>query len=168
MTPNYYQRSAYTPNDELIDAQQWVFDAVKLQKAWDITRGNQDVVIAVIDSGIDYQHEDLVDKLWVNAGEIPNNGKDDDGNGFVDDIIGYDFVNAGESVATSPARISIVRTQITTPLMGWATEPEFRELPLLQPIMRSVSPAPVRSAVSWRCGLVIELHMAAGCCLRLM
>ena len=50
------------------------------------------VVVAVVDSGIDLEHEDLDDVLWTNKGERPNNGKDDDGNGYVDDIHGYNFL----------------------------------------------------------------------------
>ncbi len=50
------------------------------------------VIVAVIDSGVDYLHEDLKDVMWVNAGEVPNNGKDDDGNGYVDDINGWNFI----------------------------------------------------------------------------
>lgn len=62
-------------------------------EAWQISTGSQDVVVAVIDTGIDSTHPDLVDNMWVNPGEIAGNGIDDDGNGFVDDVHGYDFVN---------------------------------------------------------------------------
>ncbi len=48
--------------------------------------------MAVIDTGIDYTHPDLASNMWVNEGEIPNNGLDDDGNGYVDDVFGWDFV----------------------------------------------------------------------------
>ena len=58
-------------------------------------RKGKKVIVAVVDSGIDLEHEDLDDVLWTNTGERPNNGKDDDGNGYVDDIHGYNFL--GES-----------------------------------------------------------------------
>ena len=59
--------------------------------AWDTTTGSDDVVIAVIDTGVDSTHPDLADNIWTNPGEIAGNGIDDDGNGYVDDIHGYDF-----------------------------------------------------------------------------
>jgi len=60
-------------------------------EAWDITTDCDRIVIAVIDSGIDYNHPDLVQNIWRNSNEIPGNGYDDDRNGFVDDIRGWDF-----------------------------------------------------------------------------
>jgi subtilisin family serine protease len=64
-----------------------------LLEAWESQTGHPETVIAVLDSGVDTAHPDLVDSLWINPGEIPDNGIDDEGNGYVDDVNGYDFVN---------------------------------------------------------------------------
>ncbi len=61
--------------------------------AWVRTQGNPNLLIGIIDTGIDYLHPDLLANIWTNPGEIPGNGIDDDGNGYVDDIHGYNFVN---------------------------------------------------------------------------
>ncbi|KYG65984.1 protease [Bdellovibrio bacteriovorus] len=74
-------------------AQQWGMKDIGVIDAWKVTRGNPDMVVAVIDTGVDYTHEDLLPNLWRNAGEIPNNGIDDDNNGYIDDVIGWDFVS---------------------------------------------------------------------------
>jgi subtilisin family serine protease len=60
-------------------------------EAWDISTGSSDVIVAVIDSGIAYDHPDLAPNIWTNPGEIAGNGVDDDGNGLVDDVYGWDF-----------------------------------------------------------------------------
>jgi len=64
-------------------------------QAWKISTGDAGagIVVAVIDTGIDYKHEDLREQMWVNSREIPGNGIDDDGNGYVDDVHGFDFVS---------------------------------------------------------------------------
>ncbi len=63
-------------------------------KAWEITKGSRAIKIAVIDTGVDYNHPDLKANMWINTKEIPGNGVDDDGNGYVDDVYGYDFANS--------------------------------------------------------------------------
>ncbi|WP_218398372.1 S8 family serine peptidase [Alteromonas lipotrueae] len=62
-------------------------------EAWNLTTGDSDVVIGVIDSGIDYNHVDIADNAWMNPGEIPGDGVDNDGNGYIDDVYGIDTRN---------------------------------------------------------------------------
>lgn len=79
-----------------------VVDAdVDAPEAWNTTRGSANVVINVNDSGIDLTHPDLIDALWVNPGEIPGNGIDDEGNGYIDDIHGWDFTYNTPALADS-------------------------------------------------------------------
>jgi subtilisin family serine protease len=72
---------------------QWGISKSKSPEAWGIQRGNREMIVAVIDTGVDYNHEDLKNAMWRNAGETPGNGVDDDGNGFVDDVVGWDFAD---------------------------------------------------------------------------
>ena len=67
---------------------------IDASEAWDIETGSREVIIAVIDTGVDYNHEDLRDNIWHNSNEIPDNNVDDDNNGYIDDIVGWDFVDA--------------------------------------------------------------------------
>ena len=67
---------------------------VNAEQAWTMTKGSKEITVAIIDTGIDYRHPDLKDNLWVNDLELNGTeGVDDDGNGYVDDIYGYDFAN---------------------------------------------------------------------------
>ena len=69
----------------------WGLDRIEVRSAWTITDGSPDVVVAVIDSGIDSSIPQLADAMWTNPGETPGNGMDDDHNGYVDDVHGWDF-----------------------------------------------------------------------------
>jgi thermitase len=88
-------------NDPFIQ-NKWGLEKTHASKAWEITKGSKDIVIAVIDTGIDVNHRDLADNLWRNLGEMgldaqgrdkATNGIDDDGNGFIDDVHGWNFVH---------------------------------------------------------------------------
>lgn len=76
------------PND--VHPSQWALAKVQATEAWNITTGSDQVKIAIVDNAVSNQHEDLQANIWVNTGEIPNNGLDDDFNGFIDDYRGYD------------------------------------------------------------------------------
>jgi len=68
----------------------------------ELTCGDPSIIVAVVDEGVKYTHPDLKDNMWINTGEIAGNGVDDDGNGYVDDIHGYNFVDDGQISWTKP------------------------------------------------------------------
>lgn len=91
----------FTPNDSLL-TDQWALEKIKAFDAWDVTTGSDSIILAVIDTGIDYLHPDLDDKIFLNPGETgtDNSGQDkrfnnidDDNNGFIDDYMGWDFTD---------------------------------------------------------------------------
>lgn len=99
--PNYLYYPAavspVTPDDEDFD-ELWGLEAIDAPEAWGITQGEEDIVVAVIDTGIDFSHPELSDRMWENPGEIVGNGIDDDDNDYVDDICGWDFYEDNNSV----------------------------------------------------------------------
>jgi hypothetical protein len=90
--PNFIYRINLMPNDPQIGS---LYGMMKINAptAWNTTTGSSSIVVVDIDTGIDYNHEDLAANVWTNPGEIAGNGIDDDANGYVDDIHGYDFNN---------------------------------------------------------------------------
>jgi len=89
--PDYYVRLCRTPDDPNYP-QQWALPKIDAPEAWDIHTGSHDVVVAVIDTGIDLTHLDFQGNIWTNEPELNGlDGADDDGNGYIDDIHGYDF-----------------------------------------------------------------------------
>jgi subtilisin family serine protease len=105
--PNYLRHLLVDPNDTRL-SELWALkntgqsggtaDAdIDAPEAWDIFTGSPDTIVAVIDSGIDYSHPDLQANIWANSDEIPGNGIDDDGNGYVDDYRGWNFVSGNNN-----------------------------------------------------------------------
>ena len=100
--PQYYRYTQTTPNDPCYYSQKHL-STIKAPNAWDITTGDPNVIIAIIDTGVDYEHPDLAANIWINPGEDHEpfgvvgpedfNRVDDDGNAYVDDILGWDFVS---------------------------------------------------------------------------
>jgi len=95
--PNYYKHLDSVPNDPDF-SNQWGLQNINdsdidAPEAWDVQTGNSDIIIAVIDDGVDLDHEDLAANIWTNQGEIAGNGIDDDENGYIDDINGWDTSN---------------------------------------------------------------------------
>lgn len=100
-SPNYARRIQYTPTDEFYETTSWAANAVNLDDAWtqldNESSLNDTVTIAVLDTGIDTDHEDLKDNLWINTDEIAGNGLDDDNNGYIDDVNGVNFTAMANS-----------------------------------------------------------------------
>lgn len=90
--PNYTYQAAIMPSDTFFN-NQWYLQKIKAVTAWNDVRESPGVIIAILDSGVQINHPDLKDNIWVNKKEIINNQIDDDKNGFIDDVNGWDFVN---------------------------------------------------------------------------
>lgn len=100
--PNYRLRVLLTPNDPSFDSLWGLHNTgqdggtpdadIDAPEGWDIRTDATTTIVAVIDTGVDYNHQDLAPNMWVNPGEIPGNGLDDDGNGYVDDVHGINAI----------------------------------------------------------------------------
>jgi subtilisin family serine protease len=90
--PVYQLYKADSPSDPLFSRQTPYLSKVRAPQAWDIEKGRPDVIVAVLDTGVDVNHPDLAGRIWVNTDETGNNATDDDGNGCVDDLNGCAFV----------------------------------------------------------------------------
>ena len=91
--PNYILRADVTDANDTRFGEQYGLTKIGAPVAWDTKIGSKTVVVGVIDQGIDLSHQDLAANIWSNPAEIPANGIDDDGNGFIDDVRGFNFVN---------------------------------------------------------------------------
>lgn len=133
--PNYERQLLYAPNDPYFYWQWGLQNTgqdisgvgkpgadIGATRAWDIEQGyTNPVTVAVLDSGINFDHPDLDSKIWTNSGEIPNNSLDDDGNGYVDDVNGYNFAGISQTCYMSGAGGSLHETHRV-----FGTEPSTR------------------------------------------
>ncbi|HRY84729.1 MAG TPA: S8 family peptidase, partial [Candidatus Cloacimonadota bacterium] len=94
--PNYLRKMLIEPNDPLYPQQMHAMCSIP--QAWNLSTGSSQVVVGVVDSGILRDHPDLAENVWYNDLEIPDNGIDDDNNGYIDDYCGWDFCDAPELV----------------------------------------------------------------------
>ena len=106
-----------------LDMQKDGFPGISTNKTYEQLIGDQQgdtVIVAVIDSGVDIEHEDLNDVIWVNTGEIPNNGKDDDQNGYVDDVHGWNFIGGknGDNVHYDNLEMTRIYAQLKKKFKG--------------------------------------------------
>lgn len=92
-----YRRRSYRGKASSVTAAEGI--DISIDKAWDIySDSGREVIVAIVDTGIDYNHEDLNGNIWTNDGETANNGIDDDDNGYVDDVYGWNFYNNSNKV----------------------------------------------------------------------
>ncbi len=116
--PNYRRFIETTPNDTyytsgaLFYLEQASDADIDATKAWDYSTGSRTVVVAVLDTGVDTDHVDLADNIWVNPGEVAGNGVDDDNNGYIDDLSGWDFTDNDNDPSPQPTSSSFNTTVV--------------------------------------------------------
>ncbi len=91
--PDYIYKASILPSDSYFN-NQWYLQKIKATLAWDEIRESPSIIIAILDSGVQINHPDLKDNIWINKKEIAGNSLDDDKNGFIDDVNGWDFINS--------------------------------------------------------------------------
>lgn len=143
-TPLYIRRAFLQPNDPQL-GQQYAISRMQLPAAWDITTGSASVSIAIIDSGTDYEHEDLAGNLWTNPGETGTdaqgrdkrtNGIDDDGNGKIDDWRGWDFIG------------NVTRTEFLSGTVREDNDPKIRATTIPAEMQHGTNSAGAAAAVT--------------------
>ena len=111
-TACYVSMSAQAPDDWYHQDPADGYNGVSVDKTYNTLlkgRASQTVVVAIIDSGMDIEHEDLADNMWVNPGEIPDNGIDDDNNGYIDDIHGWNFIGGRDGSHVGGDNLEVTR-----------------------------------------------------------
>jgi subtilisin family serine protease len=140
--PNFQIQTSVIPNDPFYSSSgswgqnfqdMWGLRRIHPEQAWDQTTGLSSIIVADIDTGVDRNHEDLQGNIWTNSGEIPNNGLDDDHNGYIDDYYGWNFVSnnnnpiddqghgthtAGTIAATGNNALGVVGVNWTSKIMA--------------------------------------------------
>ncbi|MEA2077729.1 MAG: S8 family serine peptidase [Candidatus Marinimicrobia bacterium] len=138
--PDYYVYMMIAPDDPFYaSGDQWHIDAVNAPAAWDSTTADTNQVISIIDTGVDWDHPDLDSKIWINRDELDGiEGVDDDGNGYIDDIRGWDFINDDNdpnddnSHGTHVAGIAAAETNNAVGVAGIAWNAKIMPIKILQ------------------------------------
>jgi len=94
--PNYLNELYLYPNDPEFPVQQIHLENCNITQSWDYTVGNEQIIVGIVDSGVHFEHPDLQNNIFINQDEIPDDGIDNDENGYIDDFHGWDFVDAPE------------------------------------------------------------------------